>query len=131
MVIYGVTLLSVCYFIGVLLGDILGQLVGVGSNVGGVGFAMILLIILSNKFLNDNHLSKQAQDGLNFWSSMYIPIVVAMTCGQNVYAAITAGPLAILAGIIAVLVGFLLMPLISKIGKPAEPLPPLTPAKED
>ncbi len=41
MAIYGVMLLSVCMFVGVLLGDILGVAVGVNSNIGGVGFAML------------------------------------------------------------------------------------------
>ena len=39
MVIYGLALLSGCFFGGMLLGDILGMITGVGSNVGGVGFA--------------------------------------------------------------------------------------------
>lgn len=49
MVIYGVALLAFCYLTGVFLGDILGALLGVKANVGGVGFAMLFLIILSNK----------------------------------------------------------------------------------
>jgi malonate transporter MadL subunit len=61
-------------------------------------------------------LSKLAESGISFWSAMYIPIVVAMAAQQDVLAAITGGPLAIIAGIITVLVGFLFVPLISKIG---------------
>lgn len=125
MVIYGLSLLSVCMFVGVLLGDILGVLTGVNSNVGGVGFAMLLLIVISNKMLNDNTLSKKAQEGITFWSSMYIPIVVAMTARQDVVAAVSGGPLAILAGVVAVLACFAFLPILSKIGKPAEPLPPI------
>lgn len=49
MVIYGVALLAFCYLTGVFLGDILGAALGVKANVGGVGFAMLFLIILSNK----------------------------------------------------------------------------------
>lgn len=49
MVIYGLALLSACFFGGMLLGDILGMITGVGSNVGGVGFAMLALILVSSK----------------------------------------------------------------------------------
>ena len=45
MVIYGVALLSICTLIGMFAGDLLGQLIGVKANVGGVGFAMLLLIL--------------------------------------------------------------------------------------
>ena len=34
--------------VGSLLGDILGKLIGVQANVGGVGIAMLLLIFLSS-----------------------------------------------------------------------------------
>ena len=44
MVIYGVALLAFCMLMGVFLGDLLGQLLGVQANVGGVDIAMLLLI---------------------------------------------------------------------------------------
>ncbi len=44
MIIYGVALLAICTLAGVIMGDMLGALLGVKSNVGGVGIAMILLI---------------------------------------------------------------------------------------
>ena len=47
MVIYGVALLSGCYMAGNVIGDILGALLGVKANIGGVGFAMLFLIIIS------------------------------------------------------------------------------------
>lgn len=49
MIIYGVALLAFCFLTGNYIGDILGALLGVKANVGGVGFAMLLLIILTNK----------------------------------------------------------------------------------
>lgn len=116
MVIYGVSLLSFCFFIGVLLGDVLGVALNVKANVGGVGFAMLLLVILVDKLMNDNKLSKLAQDGIKFWSLMYIPIVVAMAAQQNVVSAVKGGPAAILAGILAVVISFIFVPIISKIG---------------
>ena len=47
MVIYGVALLAGCYMAGNVIGDILGALLGVKANIGGVGFAMLFLIIIS------------------------------------------------------------------------------------
>ncbi len=41
MIIYGVGLLALCTLVGVIVGDLLGVLLGVKSNVGGVGIAMI------------------------------------------------------------------------------------------
>ena len=54
--------------------------------------------------------------GIEFWSAMYIPIVVAMAARQNVVAAFEGGMLAIVAGVAAVMVSFALVPLLSKIG---------------
>lgn len=116
MAIYGVAILSLCMFIGIFLGDVLGTFLGVAANVGGVGFAMLLLIVLTDYLMGKGILSKLAESGISFWSAMYIPIVVAMAAQQDVLAAITGGPLAIIAGIVTVLVGFLFVPLISKIG---------------
>lgn len=47
---------------------------------------------------------------------MYIPIVVAMSANQNVIAALKGGPVALIAGIGAVFIGFLLIKPLSKIG---------------
>ena len=54
---------------------------------------------------------------------MYIPIVVAMAAIQNVYAAVGAGPVALAAGVTATVVSLAMVPLLSKIGAPSEPLP--------
>ncbi|HVS55472.1 MAG TPA: malonate transporter subunit MadL, partial [Casimicrobiaceae bacterium] len=40
MIIYGTALLAFCHLAGLFLGDLLGSLIGVKSNVGGVGIAM-------------------------------------------------------------------------------------------
>ncbi len=62
-----------------------------------------------------------------FWSAMYIPIVVAMTACQDVAAAIMGGGvLTIMCGIVCTIVPLLLIPVISKLGAPSEPLPPLS-----
>ncbi len=116
MVIYGVALLSFCMLVGVAVGDILGSLIGVRANVGGVGIAMLLLIFLSN-FSNDKfHLSAPTKSGVNFWNAMYIPIVVAMAAKQNVIAAVSSGWLAIIAGVAAVVASFLMIPVLARFG---------------
>ena len=114
MVIYGVALLSACFLAGNFLGDILGALLHVKANVGGVGFAMLFLILLSNKGIDAGWLDKKSQEGIAFWSAMYIPIVVAMSSIQNVVAAISGGAVAILGGLLCTVFGFLLIPIMSK-----------------
>ncbi len=46
MIIYGVALLSGCLLVGMLAGEVFGVLLGVSANVGGVGIAMLLLVLL-------------------------------------------------------------------------------------
>lgn len=110
MVIYGVALLSACFLAGNFLGDILGALLHVKANVGGVGFAMLFLILLSNKGIDAGWLDKKSQEGIAFWSAMYIPI----SSIQNVVAAISGGAVAILGGLLCTVFGFLLIPIMSK-----------------
>ncbi|MBT8131361.1 MAG: malonate transporter subunit MadL [Gammaproteobacteria bacterium] len=116
MVIYGVALLSFCMLVGVFLGDVLGDLIGVQANVGGVGIAMLLLIILSNLSHSKFSLGDPTEKGIGFWSAMYIPIVVAMAAKQNVIAAVSSGWLAIIAGVAAVAVSFAMIPFLSRFG---------------
>lgn len=123
MVIYGVSLLAFCMLVGVFLGDLLGDLLGVQANVGGVGLSMLLLILLSNLSHQRFHLKPMTESGIHFWSALYIPIVVAMAAKQNVVAALTSGWMAVVAGVAAVVVSFLLIPLLSRLSGPVEPLP--------
>ena len=117
MIIYGVALLSVCMLIGVFVGDILGQLIGVQANVGGVGIAMLLLLVVSNLHGHRFKLDTPTEAGINFWNAMYIPIVVAMAAKQNVIAALSSGWMAIIAGVAAVAASFALIPVISRFGR--------------
>lgn len=118
MVIYGVSILAGCYLIGMFFGEIIGALMGIDSNVGGVGIAMILLIIAVDKLQKSGKISKPAESGLAFWNAMYIPIVIAMAASQNVLGALTGGPLAIIAGIAVVAISWAFVPLLS--GKKAK-----------
>ena len=52
MVIYGVALLAGCMLVGLWAGDVLGMLLGVNSNVGGVGIAMLMLIFLGGYLMD-------------------------------------------------------------------------------
>lgn len=117
MVIYGVALLSFCMLVGVFVGDALGDLIGVQANVGGVGIAMLLLIVLSNLSSHRFKLSPITETGIGFWSAMYIPIVVAMAAKQNVIAAVSSGWMAIIAGVAAVAASFAMIPVLDRIGK--------------
>lgn len=116
MIIYGVAILSACMVIGMLAGEYLGVLIGVQANVGGVGIAMLLLILICNSERLKPQLAGVTGDGLKFWSAMYIPIVVAMAASQNVAAAVDGGLLAVVAGVAAVVVSFALVPVLSRIG---------------
>ena len=114
MIIYGVALLGVCLLVGVFLGELLGQIIGVKANVGGVGISMLLLIFLSHWRPIKEKLAEGAASGVLFWNAMYIPIVVAMAAKQNVVGALSGGWLAILAGVTAVVLSFALVPILSK-----------------
>lgn len=117
MVIYGVALLAFCMLLGVFIGDLLGTLIGVQANVGGVGIAMLFLIVLSNLSSHKLKLNPITETGIGFWSAMYIPIVVAMAARQNVVAAVSSGWLAIIAGVAAVAASFAMIPVLARFGK--------------
>ena len=116
MIVYGVALLSACLILGMLIGEALGVALNVEANVGGVGIAMLFLVFASNSEKFKSLTEGAAGSGINFWSAMYIPIVVAMAARQNVAAAVDGGMLALLAGVAAVVVSFALVPVLSKIG---------------
>ena len=116
MIVYGVAMLSVCLILGMLIGESLGVALNVEANVGGVGIAMLFLVFASNSEKFKTLTQGVAGTGINFWSAMYIPIVVAMAARQNVAAAVDGGLLALLAGVAAVIVSFALVAVLSKIG---------------
>ena len=124
MIIYGVALLSACMVLGLYLGELLGVVIGVQANVGGVGIAMLLLVLACSSSRYKLLTEGISGTGIKFWSAMYIPIVVAMAARQNVVAAVDGGFLAILAGTAAVIVSFALVPILSRIGTQSEALPP-------
>ena len=125
MVVIGVAVLAGCYLLGMLIGDLLGIVLGVEANVGGVGFAMVLLVVVADRLRRRGRLPEVSEQGILFWSAMYIPIVVAMAATQDVVSAASGGPMALLVGVAAVAAGLALVPVLARIGGTAEPLPPL------
>ncbi|MFE7629698.1 malonate transporter subunit MadL [Kocuria sp. NPDC057446] len=137
MIITGVAVLAGCFLVGMLVGEFLGLLMGVDANVGGVGFAMVLLVLVTHRMRRAGMLPSATEQGVFFWSAMYIPIVVAMAATQNVVSvvamaatqnvvsAVAGGPMALLVGLAALVAGAALVPVLARIGGQAEPLPPL------
>ena len=66
MVVYGVALLSFCMLAGVFLGRLLGYLLGIDANVGGIGIAMLLLIFIANKKNTAIKIDASSKSGINF-----------------------------------------------------------------
>jgi len=104
MIIYGTALLAACHLVGIFLGDLLGQALGVKTNVGGVGIAMLLLIVARLYMQQRQILPKLTELGVEYWGALYIPVVVAMAAQQDMVAALRGGPVALLAAAITVVV---------------------------
>lgn len=117
MQIYGFGLLGLCMFIGFFFGKLLAGVLGLSGDVGGVGFAMVIMIAFCAYMeKSGKKLHPETEQGFNTISSLYIPVVVAMSMNQNVYAAVTQGLVPILAGALATVASLLLVPVLSKLG---------------
>jgi malonate transporter MadL subunit len=119
-VIAGVALLAICTLLGQFLGDVLGHLLGVKANVGGVGIAMILLIAARMWLKHKGRYGQGVSGGIGFWGALYIPIVVAMAAQQDVVAALEGGPVVLIAGVGALLTCFCAVALISRLSGKTE-----------
>ncbi|MDI9704121.1 malonate transporter subunit MadL [Acinetobacter baumannii] len=108
MIIYGTAILAICHLLGDYIGNTLGMVLGVKANVGGVAISMILLILSKELLAKKGYLPQVTQFGVLYWSGMYIPIVVAMSAGQNVVAALSGGMLGLIVSI-ASLIGTVLV----------------------
>ncbi len=120
MPIYGSALLSVCLLIGITVGKLIGALLGVDADIGGVGVAMILLIFASDWLQHRQLLPLPTESGIRFWGHIYSPIVVAMAASQNVRGALDGGAVAILAGAVTVAACFALVPVLARTGRKTE-----------
>lgn len=106
MTVYGTALLAACHLLGIVLGDLLGRALGMKANVGGVGLAMLLLILTRTWLHQRGRLTPTSESGLLYWGAIYIPVVVAMAMQQNMRAALSGGPMALLAAATTVAVCF-------------------------
>ena len=120
MKIYGVAFLAACFLLGQLAGEYLGIALGIGGNVGGVGLAMLLLVLVNDRFYKKTSIHPETKSGIIFWSSMYIPVVIAMASVLNVKVALTGVWVAVFSGIIATSCCYLLIPMLSRLAKKNE-----------
>jgi malonate transporter MadL subunit len=120
MLVYGVAILSGCFIVGQLIGETLGKLLHIDASVGGVGFAMLLLILVNRWMHKKKYFTAEMDNGVMFWNKMYIPVIVAMSASQNAAAALSGGFVAILAGGLSVVFSFLLIPFFSRFIKKQE-----------
>lgn len=128
MVIYGTALLAASHLLGIFLGDLLGKALGVKTNVGGVGIAMLLLIFARIYMAKKDILPKLTEVGVEYWGAMYIPVVVAMAAQQDVVSALRGGPVALLSALGAVGLCACAIALLNRTERPAlaaEPAPML------
>jgi len=124
MAIYGTALLALCLLVGLGLGRWLGVLVGLDADIGGVGIAMLLLVLICEALQRSGRMTPPTEAGIAFWSAIYVPIVVAMAASQNVRAAVQGGWVAILAGALTVAVCFGLVAVFARCGRPAQDTAP-------
>ena len=111
---YALVTLALCMLLGKYIGTLLGTAVGIGADVGGVGFAILLLLFVTNcKKFTFTQKPEFIQD-MNFWKKMYIPVVVAMAASQNVYRMLNSGMVALIGGAAAVAFPFLLLYFLHK-----------------
>ena len=112
--IYSLVTLALCMLLGKYIGTCFGALVGINADVGGVGFAILLLLFVNNCKWFPFAKKQDFTQGMNFWKKMYIPVVVAMAASQNVFRMLTSGMVAIVGGIASVAFPFLLLYILHK-----------------
>ncbi len=113
--IYGVATLAACMLLGTWIGTVFGDLIGAGTEIGGVGFAMLLLIFVTNSKKFSFTQKPAFAQGVTFWKTMFIPVVVAMTATQNVFGMLSSSMVAIAAGAAAVGFSYFMLFVLHKI----------------
>ena len=94
--------------LGALVGNVFGDVIGAGREIGSVGFAILFLIFLTNSKLK--FVQKPAfVQGVTFWKNMFIPVVIAMTASQNVFHMMSSSIVALAAGAAAVGFSFFML----------------------
>ena len=112
--VYSLVTLALCMLLGKYIGTLLGTAVGIGADVGGVGFAIVLLLFVGNCKAFTFTQRQDFKDGMTFWKKMYIPVVVAMAASQNVLRMLSSGMVAIIGGIASVAFPFLVLFVLHK-----------------
>jgi malonate transporter MadL subunit len=112
MIFYGTALLAGCLIIGMAIGQVIGSTLGVESDIGGVGIAMLLLIGTTSWLSRRGLWSPSFAPGVQYWGDVYIPIVVAMAASQNVRGALVGGGLALAAGVASTAMAFATVALL-------------------
>jgi malonate transporter MadL subunit len=112
--IQGLAILSGSFILGMWTGELLGSWLGINANVGGVGFAMLFLLLSKEYLTQKGWWKNEFEFGIEFWNKLYIPVVIAMAASLNVKAAISSGTLAIFAGILPVLLAFVVFRYLIK-----------------
>jgi malonate transporter MadL subunit len=125
MIIYGTALLAACHLLGIFLGELLGHALGVKTNVGGVGIAMLLLIVARLYMAKKDILPKLTELGVEYWGAMYIPVVVAMAAQQDVVAALRGGPVALISALGAAALCACVIALINRTEKQHDTIEPV------
>ncbi|MDF2157661.1 malonate transporter subunit MadL [Algoriphagus sp. CAU 1675] len=110
--IYGLAVLALSFLAGQWLGELVGSWLGINANVGGVGFAMIILMLIQDKLERKGWMRADMKIGIDFWNRLYIPVVIAMASVLNVKSALSSGSLALVAGVLPVFLGFAVFPYL-------------------
>jgi malonate transporter MadL subunit len=112
--ILGTAIPSLCLVTGLVVGRLAGAAFGLDSDLGGVGLAMIQLILATDALRRGGLLTAGTEGDVAFWGQTYVPIVVAMAVSQNVQGALQGGWMAAFAGLAAVATAFLVMRLVGR-----------------
>jgi len=112
---FGTALLAGCYLLGIVAGDALGTLIGVKANVGGVGFAMILLIASLHFVHRRGLMTAGTERGVTFWAALYISVVVVIFEKKNVLVAFKSGIVAVLGAAGSVVVCACMIAVINRV----------------
>lgn len=67
MKIYGVALLAFCFLLGKLTGTLFGRLMQINGDVGGVGFAMLFLILTNGYLKKKGWMVLETQNGILYY----------------------------------------------------------------
>ena len=101
--IYGTCIISLSMLLGNLIGNTIGKVCHIDVNVGGVGFSIIIFLVITEYLKKKGKMTEKLNTSFNFWKGRYIPVVVAMAASQDVFNAVSRGLIAIIAGVLPVL----------------------------